>query len=157
MTRPLLSRRAVGLLAASSLLPAAAVGAETVRSGAERLLRRFSTFVEQRDKAVLGDFVQDSSARMMGSEQGELCRGLDAIGAQFDRLYSHPFRIGWSWNTLDCDDAGEIGWLLADGYAILREGERETRLPYGLSGVLRRVRDTWRWQVFHGAELSTAR
>lgn len=120
------------------------------RAQAEASLEQLATLVFQRDPAVLSEFTDD--ALLVGSEQGEIAAGRVQLKSFFQQIFERPTRFSWEWDRIRASATGELCWFFADGVVVTTNSEGQTRAPYRLSAVLRRVQGRWMWQQFHGSE-----
>ena len=116
-------------------------------------LRSFVEGLRSRNlEGVLSLF--DEQAVLFGSEVGERAIGPAELASFFARLFAEPGTFGWEWDSLHVGSAGDVSWFVGPAIVVVRaEDGGEQRLPYRLSGVLRRDRDgRWRFAQFNGAE-----
>jgi len=109
-----------------------------------------NTLVSARNPEVLGEFAQD--ALLVGSEEGEIAEGHEALAALFQRLFDQPLRVSWEWQRVRASSVPGVAWLFAEGHVVIVEGAEEKRVPYRLSGVLHWQHDRWVWRQFNGSE-----
>jgi ketosteroid isomerase-like protein len=115
-------------------------------------LERFERLVAERDPALLSAFADEADVRLVGSEVSEVATGPAEVEALVRRFFGLPVQIRWEWRSRDVSFVGDVAWLFAQGEAVLRGEGGEQRVPYRMTGVLERRRDTWRWRHFHGSE-----
>jgi hypothetical protein len=119
-------------------------------AGIEAALWRLGRMMHERDPAITDEFATD--ALLVGSEPGEIARGREAIGDLLSGIHAKPYRVTWQWDSVDAHAEGAVGWLFAEGSAVIEDAGEEQRLPYRLAGVLQQVDGIWRWRLFHGSE-----
>ena len=117
---------------------------------AKASLDQLATFVFQRDPGVLSEFTDD--ALLVGSERGEIAAGRAQLQSFFLQLFKRPTRFSWEWDHIRASATGDLCWFFAEGVVVTTGGEGQTRSPYRLSGVLKRVQGRWMWHQFHGSE-----
>jgi hypothetical protein len=115
-------------------------------------LERFESLVAARDTALLSEFTEVADVRLVGSEVSEVATGPTEVEALVRRLFELPVQIRWEWRSRDVSFVGDVAWLFAQGEAVLSGEGTEQRVPYRMTGVLERRRDTWRWRHLHGSE-----
>ncbi|ANY84033.1 hypothetical protein BB934_37870 (plasmid) [Microvirga ossetica] len=123
-----------------------------VRDQVLQALERFESLVAARDPALLSEFAEEADIRLVGSEASEVATGLTEVDALVHRFFGLPVQIRWEWRSRDVSFVGDIAWLFAQGEAVLSGEGTEQRVPYRMTGVLERRRNTWRWRHFHGSE-----
>lgn len=115
-------------------------------------LDRFGALVEARDYALLEEFAPDADTRIVGSELRDLAEGREEIEAHLRQVFEAPIHLSFAWESRNVSLVGDVAWLFAAGYAVLRDAEGEIRSPYRLTGVFQRRRGKWLWRHFHGSE-----
>ena len=113
---------------------------------------RLSRLLHDRDPAFVDEFADRDDVLLVGSEEGEIARGREAIAALLRKLYARPVRLAWAFGPREVTVAGDIAWVFADCEIVMQAPDSETHTPYRLSGVLERIEGRWRWRFFHGAE-----
>lgn len=130
-----------------------AIEATTDTDGVLAALDRLRDRLWSRDPAVVAVFTDDPDVLLVGSDDGEVARGRDEIGALMEDLFALPVRLRWDWKTRDVGFAGDIAWVFADCDVVIAGSGGETRKPYRITGVLQRAADgCWRWRQFHGSQ-----
>ena len=117
---------------------------------AKASLDQLATFVFQRDPGVLPEFTDD--ALLVGSERGEIAAGRAQLQSFFLQLFKRPTRFSWEWDHIRASATDDLCWFFAEGVVVTTGEEGQTRSPYRLSGVLKRVQGRWMWHQFHGSE-----
>jgi uncharacterized protein (TIGR02246 family) len=148
-------RRGLGLGLAAAAVSAGGVAWATSRVEVEQAVRarlaRFSDLSAARDPRLVDEFLDP--ALFAGSSASEKAVGRDAIAALFKALFAQPIRIAFAWDQVRIDQAGDIAWLFAEGFAVVTPDQGEVqRSPYRLSGVLERRRGDWLWRQWAGSE-----
>ena len=106
-----------------------------------------------RDPGVIDVFTDDPDVLLVGSDDGEVARGRDGIGALMLGLFALPVRLWWDWKSRDVGMAGDVAWVFADCDVVIADADGEKRKPYRITGVLQRAADgCWRWRQFHGSQ-----
>lgn len=113
-------------------------------------LNRFVFRCREQDPRIADDFEED--ALLLGSEAGEVARGREEIAAHFATLFEQPFIIEFAFESVEVETVDDLGWLYAEGAAVLIQQSQQRRLPYRLTGVLQQADSGWRWKLFHGSE-----
>lgn len=128
------------------------------RRGAERGVRlaliRLNDLLSKRDLAIVDEFGQ-GEVQFAGSEAGQRAHGRAELEAFFQRLFSVPQTLAFSWREVDVQVRGPVAWLYAEGEVLVKGEGPEERKPYRLSGVLELHHGQWRWRLFHGAQPKT--
>ncbi len=113
-------------------------------------ITQLGRLIAARDATLVDEFTQDGI--LVGSEPGEIAKGRAELAAFFDALRASRAAIAWDWSRIDHTIVGNIGWFFAEGWAVVRQGDIESRRPYRLSGVLTHDGSRWRWRLFSGSE-----
>ncbi len=111
---------------------------------AKASLDQLAALVFQRGPGVLSKFTDD--ALLVGSQQGEIAAGRPQLQSFFHQIFERPTRFSWEWDDIRVSAAGELCWFFAEGILITTGSEGQTRAPYRLSAVLRRVQGRWMWR-----------
>ncbi|MCI3132483.1 nuclear transport factor 2 family protein [Phenylobacterium aquaticum] len=148
-------RRGLGLGLAAAAVSTAGVARAGTHVEVERAVRarlaRFSDLCAARDPHLVDEFLDP--ALFAGSGVSERAMGRDAMIAQFKSVFAQPVRIAFAWDQVRIDQAGDIAWLFAEGFAVATPDKGEVqRSPYRLSGVLQRRGDDWLWRQWTGSE-----
>ncbi len=117
------------------------------------ILKEFSDAVQKRDvDRVMKLFAKDSDVVSIGSENGETAVGPKEYKAFLRRVLSRRETFSWKWDSHLISSKGEVAWLVADGSVVNKEGDKEWRSPYRLSGVFEKRGHRWMWMQYHGSE-----
>jgi ketosteroid isomerase-like protein len=82
---------------------------------------------------------------LMGSEAGELAKGLDEVRRLLEHLFSQPVSFRWTWKWREVSAAGPVAWVIA-------EATFGGTHPYRMTVVLEKRAGRWLWTQFHGSE-----
>lgn len=115
-------------------------------------LERLNSLVGRRDLTVLTEFDDAADVLLVGSEEGEIAEGPEALDLLFRHIFDLPVRIDWSWRNVRVSCVGEVAWIFAEGHVNMTSDSGQKQMPYRLSGVLERRKGKWKWRHFHGSE-----
>lgn len=108
----------------------------------------------QRDLEAVKSLCTDDVV-FVGSGEGEVASGRDAIGPMFATLAPYlahaRFSLG-AWEAVEIDVLGDVAVLSAFAPAELTTPNRKASFRYRLTGVLVRREGHWLWRVHHGSE-----
>jgi ketosteroid isomerase-like protein len=125
---------------------------EDARSEVKGVLERFNHLVATRNLKVLAEFAPGDDVLLIGSDEGEIAKGPQEIGAFFRRIFAHSSTFSWEWSRIDVSRVGDIAWLFADGWVIVTSPEGQVKTPYRITGVLELNGERWLWRQYHGSE-----
>jgi ketosteroid isomerase-like protein len=131
---------------------AAAPPRGTAERGVRKTLIRLNDYLARRDLSLLDDFGVGEDTLMVGSEMGEVARGRAAISAHLQSIFSRAETLSFAWREVEVSVHGHVAFLHAEGEAVLRGADGETRRPYRLTGVLMLQNGLWKWRLYHGSE-----
>ncbi len=120
------------------------------KTALRQTVERLSHKLLARDATIGAEFAED--ATLAGSETTDLCYGAPEIARHFDILFERSASLRFAWDRIDASVAGDLGWIFAQGAAVITGEDGERHLPYRLSGVLAWAAGRWRWKLFHGSE-----
>ena len=121
---------------------------------AERALCDLVDALRARDLERVVDAFEPDGV-LFGSESGERAVGSAELRSLLASILARPWTVGWEWEArgVVAGRDNDVAWFVAPCVARLVSDDGERRLPYRLSGVLRRSGDGgWRFALFNGAE-----
>lgn len=94
---------------------------------------------------------------VFGDDTGERAQGREELELFFSEIVEEPYTLGWQVDEVWGRRSGHVVWFVADVLVVLEydEGLRES-LPFRLSGVLRRGRRGWAFELFNGTQPASA-
>jgi len=96
-------------------------------------------------------FDNNEAILAVGSDSGEVFKGREQIENWMKTLFA---RRGFSWDMkrVDIDHNGNTAWVFMDGYMIVtNDKEKTVKFPYRFTGILVKVKNTWKWRLFDGS------
>jgi hypothetical protein len=87
----------------------------------------------------------------MVTSEDALLRGPDVIRAFLRRYERGSTTYSWTWERRSASAAGTVGWLLAEGWENVAEGDHEGRHPYRMSMVCEKRDGRWLLLQAHGS------
>ena len=123
-----------------------------VNKQVQEVLGRFDTLVSTKNLEVLEEFAPEDHVMLIGSDAGEVAKGRQEIEAFFARIFESEETFSWEWERVDASQSGDLAWFFAEGWVILTTGKEMRKLPYRVTGVLKRFDDRWLWMHYHGSE-----
>jgi ketosteroid isomerase-like protein len=122
------------------------------QSEIESTIETFFSLVSARNMKVLDEFAAGRDVLLVGSDEGEIARGIASIEAFFSKIFARPHTHDWHANRLDVCREGEIAWFFAEGEMTIESADGQEKGPYYISGVMERRGERWYWRQYHGSE-----
>ena len=119
--------------------------ARAVKVGIDALFEALKT--NQLD-AAHACFIPDADAVLLGSEDGEIAIGPQAIRLFLSSLLERPGPRFEMSEPVALSASGDTAWFAGDAMVEVAE----MRIPYRLAGVLVRRDHRWLWALFSGSE-----
>ena len=117
------------------------------------VLDEFERSVSKQDlNAALATFSIRPDVLLIGSEEGEVASGPEALRSFLGLVLNSGSRITWEWSTRHGAILGEAGYVFAEGEVVITSPTATSRQPYRMTSVLIREGAEWRLLCFHGAE-----
>jgi ketosteroid isomerase-like protein len=115
-------------------------------------LEIWNNSANNRDVGHFMDLFDNNEAIMVvGSDSGEVFKGREQIEGWMKMLFAHR-SFSWDMNRVDIDHNGNTAWVFMDGSMIVTNDNGETaRFPYRFTGILVKVKSTWKWRLFNGS------
>jgi SnoaL-like domain len=87
----------------------------------------------------------------MVTSEDALLRGPDEIRAFLRRYERGSTMYSWTWERRSASAVGTVGWLLAEGWENVAEGDRQERHPYRMTMVCAKRDGRWLLLQVHGS------
>ena len=115
-------------------------------------LELWNSCAKNRDVSHFMELFDDNEAIMaVGSDSGEVFKGKEQIEGWMKMLFSHR-SFSWEMNRVDIDHNGNTAWVFMDGSMIVTSDKgKSLKFPYRFTGILVKVKDTWKWRLFDGS------
>ncbi|MCX6285058.1 MAG: nuclear transport factor 2 family protein [Bacteroidetes bacterium] len=112
----------------------------------------WNNLAKSRDVSHFMDLFDNNAAIMaIGSDSGEVFKGREQIEGWMKTLFAHR-SFSWEMKRVDIDHNGNTAWVFMDGYMIVTNDKGKTvKFPYRFTGILVKVKNTWKWRHFDGA------
>ena len=96
-------------------------------------------------------FDNNEAIIVIGSDSGEVFKGREQIETWMKMLFSHR-SFSWEMNRVEIDHNGTTAWVFMDGNMVVTNDKGKTaKFPYRFTGILVKVKNTWKWRLFDGA------
>jgi hypothetical protein len=116
------------------------------------MLDRLNTLVFERDRAVVDELWSDLGFRLLGSEPGDRTETRAELAAQFEKIFSRPFRLSWAWKDRTVTRHGDLAWACAETNLEIAHPDHTELRPYRMVCIFQKVGERWRWRLFSGSE-----
>ncbi len=119
---------------------------EKAKAAAEvrTFLKKYAEAYNRKDlAAVLASFAKDKDMINVGTAEGEVWKGHDAIKDAFDKFFSSPVGVNISFDKTTVDSQGKTAWIYAEGPAKIKTGKDETQMRFRLTAVLENRQGKW--------------
>ncbi|MCX6249840.1 MAG: nuclear transport factor 2 family protein [Bacteroidetes bacterium] len=115
-------------------------------------LELWNNSAKNRDVTHFMDLFDNTGEIMViGSDSGEVFKGREQIEGWMKMLFAHR-GFSWEMNRVDIDHNGNTAWVFMDGSMIVTSDKGKTlKFPYRFTGILVKVKNTWKWRLFDGA------
>ncbi|MEI8007101.1 MAG: nuclear transport factor 2 family protein [Bacteroidota bacterium] len=115
-------------------------------------LELWNSSAKKRDVSHFMDLFDNSEVIIaVGSDSGEVFKGREQIETWMKTLFAHR-SFSWDLKRVDIDHNGNTAWVFMDGYMIVTNDKGKTvKFPYRFTGILVKVKNTWKWRLFDGA------
>ncbi len=115
-------------------------------------LELWNTMAKNRDVNHFMDlFDENADIIVVGSDSGEVFKGRNQIETWMKMLFAHR-SFSWDMNRVDIHHNGNTAWVFMDGNMIVSNDKGKTvKFPYRFTGILVKVKNTWKWRLFDGS------